>query len=184
MVDASTYAPTALKVAQLDPNEQHLHSFIIFPYVYEKRGGMFLKFAAWHSENTRYFLHLTDWRMIIEPYERNTKEKLLTQGVLMLAGTVVGGSGAETAIKIGANALKSGDKKLAADKGRYAFLEYSEVDKVESFRQGLGTLIRIVLKEHPSQPVVFQVSAARQSLSPSLGCATEFLQVVNGLCRG
>jgi len=181
MLDESAYAPVAPRVAQIESGERHLHSFIISPYVYEKRGGMLLKFAAWHPDNTRYYLHLTDQRMLLEPHERSMKEKLLTQGLLMLAGNVLGGSGGEFAVKHGANALKEGDRKTAAARGSYAAISYREIDRVESFRQGLATLIRLVLKAHPDQPVVFQVLPSKQQVLTLSGCPAEFLQIMRNI---
>lgn len=139
---------------------------------------MILKVAAWHPDNTRYYLHLTDRRMLLEPHERGLKEKLLTRGLLMLAGNVLSGSGGEFAVKHGTNALKEGDGKTAAAKGSYAAITYSEIDRVESFRQGLATLIRLALKAHPDQSVVFQVVPAKQQVLTVSGCPAEFLQVM------
>src|SRR5262249_20648955 len=63
------YGPVAPKFATLESGEQHRFTFGIQPFVYKK--GKFFPpvVAGWYLDLTRFLWHLTDRRILIEPYE-------------------------------------------------------------------------------------------------------------------
>src|SRR5579871_6075741 len=66
---AAACAPLAPKYARLEPNEQHQYTFTISP-VYRKPGSFLAgRLPTWASTGTRFYWHLTDRRVVIEPYE-------------------------------------------------------------------------------------------------------------------
>lgn len=178
MLDAATYAPIPLKVAQLESDEEHLHSFGIFPCVYERR-GLILRFAMWYRDDTAYYLHLTDRRIIVEPYEVGKIEKLLQKGILALAGAYSSGTGAAIALHARKGEINAANRKMEAAKGSYTAIRYSEIEKIDSFRSAFVDYIRLTLKDYGDQPMVFEVVGARKALA----CKAQFLAIVQSLMQ-
>src|SRR5437660_1592210 len=73
------YAPVAPKFARLDAHERHLYTFMINLLV--RKGWRQLKIPGWYATLSHFILHVTDKRILIEPYAAGKAEALAAQGI-------------------------------------------------------------------------------------------------------
>lgn len=93
---ALAYGPVAPKLAQLEADERHLYTFAIKPATYRKFRAFPPQLPGWFEDGTRFIWHLTDKRILVEPYEVGKTEEflfksLLAVGKLHWAGKAAGG---------------------------------------------------------------------------------------------
>jgi DNA-directed RNA polymerase subunit RPC12/RpoP len=101
------YGPVAPKFAQLEAHERHLFTFTIKPFVYIGGWEAFwrMKWPGWYWDFSQSILHVTDKRLLVEPYKAGIMEGLAFKGMFALAklhyaGEVqLVGSGAEEGLK-------------------------------------------------------------------------------------
>jgi hypothetical protein len=167
--------PVAPPAGLLQAGEKVLHSFIIDPMRLEARGGFLLKLTAYYHDNTRFYLHLTDRRLLIVPHPHSPAESLLIRGFIGVLAAALGDAAAAGKDMADAD-LERGARLMDAAKGTFGSLPYGQVGKVETFAQGLGTLVRLVPKGRPGQELVFTVSGAQQT--GIFGCPAEFVAEV------
>jgi hypothetical protein len=171
--------PVAPPAGLLAAGEKHLHSFVIYPMRLEARGGFLLKLTAYYHDNTRFYLHLTDRRLLIVPHPHSPTESLVMRGFIGILAAALGGA-ADVGKDLAEADLERGAKLMEAARGTFGSLPYGQVARVETFAQGLGTLVRLVPKGRAGQELVFTVRGAQQA-EISFGCPAEFVAEVRRL---
>jgi hypothetical protein len=164
----TSYAPMPLKTARLADGEQQIHSCVIHPYVYEKQGGFFLKISAWYPENTRFYLHLTDQRIIVEPYEWTKGEMIFSTGLLALTTLVVPSPVDHQLAAEAKLGQRQGMNKMRAMHGNFAEIPYSEIARAETFRQGLVKLVRLRFKDPAAREMVFSPAKTPELIAETI----------------
>jgi hypothetical protein len=188
---ALAYGPVTPRVAKLEADERHLYTFAVRPTTYRTFNLFPPRLPGWFVDGTHFIWHLTDKRILVEPYEAGKKEELLFKGLLAVgklnwAGKAVGGMG-------GVKELEAGHQEMAKMKGKWMAISYTEIARVERqelehiqkiacaiFRLGLA---KVVFKNPGVEPLVIIAQAAGSGLLSLVSYSKEFIEVMEQLLQ-
>jgi len=133
------YNPIALSLAELQSGEQHYYSFQVTEYA--KMGPICEK-----KPFSRYYCHVTQQRVILEPIEVRLSEEWIAKAGLGIAGLFVDVP-ASVSIPLKADLSIS---KRKSKRGEYAEIPFREIMSFEVIKGfGFYSLAKIVLKHPP-----------------------------------
>ncbi len=176
------FAPYPMRVASLIPGEKHLYSFIIEPYLYLP-GRLFPpRFEGWEPEYTRFLFHLTDGRIILEPYPLSDSEFFLSSGMLQLTGAM-GNVWQKIALMSVKKDFEAGQRKIAALADQVLTIPLRMVAQIEPVKISLiRCLARIDFAGGQHETIHCVVRRARVKLLGlhfSLPHTREFISIVS-----
>src|SRR5262249_11618787 len=167
---ADPYRPLAPRAAALEPGEPHLYSYFIATYARRPWSLLPPRLPGWYPDHLRFDLHLTDRRLILEPFEPRVWEKVLVTGMCALVKYL---SPINSFLQAPAKKeYEAGIKAMEEMKGRFLAVPYAEVKGVETFRWGLGSLVRLSFRGANADPKTFVPSSPHKTFG--WACADAF----------
>jgi hypothetical protein len=173
------YAAVAPKVATLDPGECHLYTFTISPHVYREATFFPPRFAGWYTDFTRFIVHLTDRRILVEPYEFTSTENALVKGAMFLGNLNLSGKIVNASLQ---DELDAGKKTLHQMSGHCLALAYSDIAKVDRQPKpsySLVNLARVHFVKPDTQPLVATVCAGVAGAVSLYWHVDDFVRIMN-----
>jgi hypothetical protein len=174
------YDPVAPRLAHLEPEERHLYTFTIVPFIYKQASFFPPRIPAWYPDGTRFIWHLTDRRVLVEPYEIGKTEGsvmkwLLALGNLNRVGKLAG--------KATSQDWEAGQQQMQKMEGQWCAIPYTQIAKVErqSVLPQLGKMAKLIFKNPEIQPLVFQCGAANAGLFKFWPYSKDFVAVMSQL---
>ncbi len=174
------YGPVTPFLASLEPDERHLYTFTINPYVF-KEGCVFPpRIAAWYPEGTRFVWHLTDKRILVETCEMSKAAGLVMKGLLALGNMDIGS-------KIGNMAAKQdwqeGQDRMLSMQEQWCAIHYPEIAMVEKKKIGLIRAAKVTFKTPDTQPLVFSAQVATAGAFNPWNYSNEFVGVMSEILK-
>jgi hypothetical protein len=190
-VPALAYGPVAPKVAELEADERHLYTFTINPATYRQFNWFPPQLPGWFVDGTRFIWHLTDKRILVEPYEVGKTEGLLSKGLLAVGK--MNRAGKAFGEMSGVPELEAGRQEMAKMKGQWFAISHTEIARVE--RQELEhtqkiacaitrmSLAKVVFKNPAVEPLVIFAQAARAGLFSLVSYSKEFIEAMGQILQ-
>jgi hypothetical protein len=188
---ALAYGPVTPRIAQLEADERHLYTFAVKPATYRQFSWFPPRLPGWFEDGTRFIWHLTDRRILVEPYEVGKTEELLFKGLLAVGKLNWAGKAAGE--MSGVKELEAGHQEMGKMKGKWMAIPHTEIARVE--RQELKhtqkiacaivriTFAKVVFKNSAVEPLVLFARAAGSGQLSLASYSKEFIEVMGQILQ-
>jgi len=176
------YGPVATKFAQLDAHERHIYTFTIQRCIHIGGWQAFwrMKLPGWYPDFTLFVLHLTDKRILVEPYKVGAMEGLAMKGIFALSKQHYSGQ-----VLLAGSGMKEGLEEMKNSQDKWFAISLTEIASVEkqeyqdNFQKLMAWrgvfLVKIAFKNPAVEPLVFAAMGAEAGLFTLKGYNKEFI---------
>lgn len=172
------YDPIAPRMAHLELGERHFYTFTVVPLNYKKGSFFPPQIPGWSPDGTRFFWHLTDRRLLIEPIQIGMLEAGVMKGLLALGKSSWLGKNTRDL-----KDFEAGLEQLDKMQGQWLAIPYTDIAQVEAQSALPQPMVaKVVFKNPAISPLFFHCYGASAGLGKLFGSVwpytKEFVVVV------